>query len=260
MSEGYKYPSVFAFTAVELLLTVSIISSSVTTKRLHLPAFKIASRTHSTLQLSLLTVPSTYLSTTKITTMSAPAAAPAALPPSINDLLSRNKSTYLNSVSFPKLSEFAHPPTVLIISCADPRVIPEHYLSLSPGDAVIFRNVAGHPQTAFKDILTLDQFLKFKEVMVVHHTDCGSTYFDDGAVERDLRDRGVGEKEVAMVRGMGVVEGFGTRDDKRVSVGESVVEDVRWLKGQEVVRRELRDGVRGFVFDTKTGGLEEVNC
>ena len=184
----------------------------------------------------------------------------SAPPPSINDLLSRNKSQYLNSVSFPKLSEFTHPPTVLIISCADPRVIPEHYLALQPGDAVIFRNVAGHPQTAFKDILALDQFLKFKEVMVVHHTDCGSTYFDDGAVEEDLRKRGVSEEEVQKVRKDGVVEGFGTRDEKSVGVGESVVEDVRWLKGQVAVRRELRDGVRGFVFDTETGGLEEVDC
>lgn len=32
------------------------------------------------------------------------------------------------------------------------------------------RNVAGHPQTAFKDILVLDTFLQISEIVVMHHT------------------------------------------------------------------------------------------
>ena len=51
-------------------------------------------------------------------------------PPTIDEMLARNKDY---NVSFPKLSELPAVPSVVIISCADPRVIPEHYLNLSPG-------------------------------------------------------------------------------------------------------------------------------
>jgi carbonic anhydrase len=39
---------------------------------------------------------------------------------------------------------------------------------------------------------------------------------------------------------------------------ESVREDVRLLKEQNFVRQELRDNVKGYVYDIKTGKLKEV--
>ena len=177
-------------------------------------------------------------------------------PPSIDTLLARNANY---NITFPKLSALPSLPAVLIISCADPRVIPEKFLNLDYGEAIVFRCIAGHPQTGFKDLLALDQLAKFKEVMVVHHTDCGSTYFTTEDVRRDVLGReGNSEGEFREVFGedwWGPMEGV--MEGKR-SVEATVTEDVEWLKGQKMLRPELKTGVRGFVFHTESGKVTEV--
>jgi carbonic anhydrase len=42
------------------------------------------------------------------------------------------------------------------------------------------------------------------------------------------------------------------------SVRQSVLDDIAELKASPLVRQGLKDGTRGFVFDIKTGLLEEV--
>lgn len=77
-----------------------------------------------------------------------------------------------------------------IISCADPRVIPEQIFSLQPSDGVpVFRTIAGHPQPVVSGILALDHAIRIDEVIVLHHTDCGSTYFTEEGVKGGLRER-----------------------------------------------------------------------
>ena len=45
---------------------------------------------------------------------------------------------------------------------------------------------------------------------------------------------------------------------KQNSLVQSVKTEVAWLKGNPVIREELKKGIRGFVFDLKTGKVEEV--
>ena len=48
---------------------------------------------------------------------------------------------------------------------------------------------------------------------------------------------------------------FGTM---KGTVEESLKEDMAWLKNQPTVRQGLRDAVRGFMWDIKSGELREV--
>lgn len=99
---------------------------------------------------------------------------------SIEELLSRNDKSLATHNPLKTLQEHGAagdtPPRIAIISCADPRVTPEKYFNLGPLDAVIFRNIAGHPQSCWKDIATLDTFMHenfaggFEHIIVVHHT------------------------------------------------------------------------------------------
>lgn len=38
----------------------------------------------------------------------------------------------------------------------------------------------------------------------------------------------------------------------------SVKGDLEWLRGNKVIREELRTTARGFLFDVKTGEAEEI--
>jgi carbonic anhydrase len=112
---------------------------------------------------------------------------------SVADLVRRNEkhvATHSPLPTFPEMESLKlNPPKIIIISCADPRVFPEQIFRLNHGDAVVIRVIAGHPQNAMNDILALDAFLKFTDIVVVHHTDCGSTYFTEDLVRNDLKSR-----------------------------------------------------------------------
>jgi len=45
---------------------------------------------------------------------------------------------------------------------------------------------------------------------------------------------------------------------RRCSQEEAVRKDVEWLKGQALVREQLKVGIKGFLYDIKTGKLREV--
>lgn len=103
------------------------------------------------------------------------------MPLSIEDLVNRNDNYLATHIPLRTFQENAAagvgPPRIAIISCADPRVTPEKFFNLGPMDAIIFRNIAGHPQSCWKDLATLDVFLQegfktsgFEQIIVVHHT------------------------------------------------------------------------------------------
>jgi carbonic anhydrase len=58
------------------------------------------------------------------------------------------------------------------VTCADPRVYPEQLLGLKPGEAFIFRTVAGHPQPALRDLAALDIETGggVEDVLIIYHT------------------------------------------------------------------------------------------
>ena len=95
-------------------------------------------------------------------------------PTTIKDLVERNKLLAYSFKPKPYLSELQSaglpPPKILIITCADPRCVPEQFLGLKGIEAVVFRNVCGHIVPNLHLFLALDIELHFEEIMVVHHT------------------------------------------------------------------------------------------
>lgn len=70
-----------------------------------------------------------------------------------------------------------------MVTCADPRYIPENCLSINPGEIIVIRNAGGNPQMALPNILALDMLVGNHEIMVVKHTDWGSLAFTEKGVE-----------------------------------------------------------------------------
>lgn len=172
-------------------------------------------------------------------------------PPGIDELLQRH-AVQIGQFPFPNLTGLPERPKTLIISCSDPRVIPERIFNIDFREVIVMRNVAGHPQTAFKDVLVVDQFLKLEEIMVIHHTDCGARDWTDDDVRNDLRTRNAAtEEEISSLGSFGAIS-------SEESVGQSAKRDLEWLKGQKMLRKELAQRARAFVFDVESGMVTEV--
>jgi carbonic anhydrase len=139
----------------------------------------------------------------------------------------------------------AMPPArkLAVVTCMDARILPARVLGLEEGDAHVIRNAGGRIAEALRSLAISQALLGTREVMIVHHTDCGMLTFTDESLRRKLRnDLGADADEVA----------FLPFDD----VEESVRADLRLYERSPLVRHDIP--VCGFVYDVRTGRLREV--
>ncbi|KAH8896579.1 carbonic anhydrase [Thozetella sp. PMI_491] len=180
--------------------------------------------------------------------------------PAWTDLLERNR-TYSESKHQPKpfISEpdFGLP-TVFIFSCIDIRVPVEQILSLKPEDAFIARNLGGRVKSSLHALLYLDVFAVsqgggFKDVVIIHHTDCGCTHATDDIIKSALKQQA---PEAAAEADQ---LAFGTYDGSSIEKHEETLRaDLQLFKSSPFVRPELKESVRGYLYDIKTGKLSAV--
>jgi carbonic anhydrase len=131
-----------------------------------------------------------------------------------------------------------------VVACMDARLDLFGALGLEIGDAHLIRNAGGVVTDDVLRSLALSQrALGTREVVVIHHTDCGMLGLDDDAFRAELaRESGVAPPW----RVPGFVD---LAADVRKSV--ETVRTCPWLPH--------RDDVRGFVFDVATARLNEVS-
>lgn len=99
-------------------------------------------------------------------------------------------------------------------------------------------------------ILALDALVKFSEIMIVHHTDCGALQFTNEGVKGGLKARV--PQNGAEIESME----FGAITD----VPTGLIDDLAYLKKSPYMRKELLERTYGFVFDIKTGLLTPMKA
>lgn len=73
-------------------------------------------------------------------------------------------------------------------------------------EALVARNAGGHVRRAIPDILALDSLVNLQNLFVIHHTDCGTTHFQDNKIQAILKDRvpekaeDIGKMEFGMIK------------------------------------------------------------
>lgn len=131
-----------------------------------------------------------------------------------------------------------------VVACMDSRLDLFGALGLEIGDAHLVRNAGGVITDDVLRSLALSQrALGTREIVILHHTDCGMDDFDDTAFRAEL------ESESGQAPGWDV-PGF---VDVHAAVRESIeiVRSCPWLPH--------REDVRGFVFDVATATINEVS-
>ena len=133
---------------------------------------------------------------------------------------------------------------VAIVTCMDARIVPSRQLGLEEGDAHVIRNAGGVvTDDAIRSLALSQRLLGTKEIILIHHTDCGMLTFSDDEVKAQIeQDTGV--------RPPFALESFKDADaDVRQSIAR--------IAASPFVPD--KSSVRGFVYDVKTGKLREVS-
>jgi len=169
----------------------------------------------------------------------------------LSKLLKQHKSGGEKYQSRPFFSEFGsfglELPHTLILTCVDPRISPEKFLDLGAVGPLIFRNVCGHVAPALLDIVSLDSLLKFEEILIIHHTDCGSLMIKDENIRDYIKQELPEVKDVDSLKFGGIVD-----------VAQSVKDDLAILRASPLIRTELHKNSYGAVLDIKTGEFTPV--
>lgn len=130
-----------------------------------------------------------------------------------------------------------------VVTCMDSRMDVFALLGLGHGEAHIIRNAGGViTDDVIRSLCLSQRFLGTREVVLVHHTDCGLQMVTEDGLRAEL------EAEIG-IKPWWAVESF---VDPYVDVRQSM----RRLDMTPFVA--LKDHVRGFVYDVTTGLLEEV--
>lgn len=147
-----------------------------------------------------------------------------------------------------------------VLTCMDTRLtelLPKA-LGLRNGDAKIIKNAGGlvlsETDSAIRSLLVAIYELGVNEVMVVHHSTCGACHMGYDEFRPHMLERGISPQTLEDWEKRGIaawLEGF---HDTEASVRRTVASVVNHpLVPADVV-------VRGFVIDSVTGLLTEIDC
>jgi carbonic anhydrase len=133
---------------------------------------------------------------------------------------------------------------VAVLACMDARINVYGALGLNEGEAHVIRNAGGVvTEDEIRSLAISQRLLGTKEIILIHHTDCGMlTFTDDGFKASIQQETGIKPAWSA--------EAFSDLD-------QDVRQSVARIKNSPFIPHT--DQVRGFVFDVATGLLNEVS-
>ncbi|KAJ5316655.1 hypothetical protein N7508_001163 [Penicillium antarcticum] len=119
---------------------------------------------------------------------------------------------------------------------------PARALGLEEGDAHVIRNAGGRASDALRSIIISQQLLGTREIVIVHHTDCGMLTFPDDAIRGKIREElGQNGDHIALLP-------FG-------DLRQSVLDDVKLLRDSPLV---LVVPITGYLYEVETGRIAMI--
>jgi len=132
---------------------------------------------------------------------------------------------------------------VAVVACMDARLDVYRLLGLGDGEAHVIRNAGGVvTDDVIRSLAISQRLLGTREIILIHHTDCGMLTFSDDDFKRSIQ-------EETGVKPPWAPEAF-------PDVAEDVRQSLRRIENSPFVTQHV--SARGFVFDVATGKLEEI--
>ena len=160
---------------------------------------------------------------------------------SVTDELLENNKAYVESFG----GELPLPPAkhVAVVACMDARLDVYRILGLAEGEAHVIRNAGGVvTDDEIRSLAISQRLLGTREIILIHHTDCGMLTFTDDEFKSSIQDE-------TGIKPQWSAEAFGDLDtDVRQSIAR--------IEASPFIPK--KDSVRGFVYEVETGKLREV--
>ena len=160
---------------------------------------------------------------------------------SVTDELLANNARYAETFTGPlPLPPAKH---IAVVACMDARLNVYGILGLHEGESHVIRNAGGVvTDDEIRSLAISQRLLGTREIILIHHTDCGMLTFTDDEFKRGIQDE-------LGVKPPWAAESFTDLDtDVRQSISR--------IRNSPFIPHT--DQVRGFVFDVATGKLNEV--
>jgi carbonic anhydrase len=160
---------------------------------------------------------------------------------SATDELLANNARYVEQFA----GQLPLPPAkgVAVVACMDARLNVYAILGLEEGEAHVIRNAGGViTDDEIRSLAISQRLLGTREIILIHHTECGMLTFTDDAFKRAIQDD------------------TGIKPTWAAEAFDDLEEDVRQSKARITAIPFIlhKDAIRGFVFDVATGRLNEV--
>lgn len=153
-----------------------------------------------------------------------------------------NNATYAASFSKGSLPT---PPAkrIAVVTCMDARLQTGGFLGLEEGDAHVIRNAGGVvTDDVIRSLMISQRLLGTREIMVIHHTDCGMLTFTDAELKQAIQEE-TGIRPPFAIEAFPDLEGEVRQSIARIHASPFVVH---------------KDAIRGFLYEVETGRLREV--
>ncbi|HEU4899704.1 MAG TPA: carbonic anhydrase [Actinomycetota bacterium] len=160
----------------------------------------------------------------------------------VTDELLKNNAEFARNFS---KGDLPMPPGkgLAVVACMDARLNVYALLGLEEGQAHVIRNAGGVvSDDALRSLVISQRLLGTREVILIHHTDCGMLTFTDDQVKADI------EADIGL-RPHFALEAF---PDLERDIRQSIAR----IKHSPFIPH--KDSVRGFIYDVRSGALQEV--
>ena len=149
-----------------------------------------------------------------------------------------------------------------VLTCMDTRLtqLLPAALGLKNGDAKIIKNAGGLILTPFdsamRSLIVAIYELGVDQIMVVAHSQCGACDMSFSHFLPEMKARGIKEETLNKMHELGIdlsqwLEGFHDTES-------SVRKTVKTILSHPLIPNNIT--VRGFIIDSVTGALQEIDC
>lgn len=131
---------------------------------------------------------------------------------------------------------------VAVLTCMDARLDPAKVLGIEIGEAHVIRNAGGRSIDGLRSLIISQRLLGTREIVIIHHTDCGMLTFKDD----DLRNQLIKETDELVDHWS-----FLPFDDLK----KSVIDDLKFLQKHPLI---LDVPITGYIYHVEDGSIEKV--
>ncbi len=132
-----------------------------------------------------------------------------------------------------------------VLTCMDARIDPARLLGLEEGDAHVIRNAGGRASDdAIRSLAISQQLLGTREIIVIHHVDCGMLTFSNEQLRAKLQqDLGAAAAAIDFL--------------PFSDLPQSVRDDIAALRASRLLLKNVP--ISGFIYDVHNGSLNRVD-